>query len=157
MTDYFNEMGWTPLADGETPNHFLHLARLFRDYNMFEELNVLNGEKLPPPASRSVVEALPEEKIVGEGRIRLPRHFLRLQCPVCLKDHVQGETAKKMPCKHLYHNQCIMPWLAKTNSCPLCRYELPTDDEDYEAWKAEKKRAKEREADIEHLHNSMFS
>nr|CAH7718332.1 unnamed protein product [Callosobruchus chinensis] len=147
MTDYFNEMGWTPLADGETPNHFLHLARLFRDYNMFEELNVLNGEKLPPPASRSVVEALPNEKIVEQG----------LQCPVCLKDHVQGELAKKMPCKHLYHDQCLMPWLAKTNSCPLCRHELPTDDEDYEAWKKEKKRAKEREADIEQLHGSMFS
>ncbi|CAH1992467.1 unnamed protein product [Acanthoscelides obtectus] len=116
---------------------------------MFEELNVLNGEKLPPPASRSAVEALPNEKIVEEGR--------RLQCPVCLKDHVKDETPKRMPCKHLFHNECIMPWLAKTNSCPLCRYELPTDDEDYEAWKKEKKRAKEREADIENLHNSMFS
>ncbi|KAJ8985355.1 hypothetical protein NQ317_008386 [Molorchus minor] len=114
---------------------------------MFDELNVLNGEKLPPPASKSAVEALPNENISKEG----------LQCPVCLKDHTKGEVAKKMPCNHLYHGECIMPWLSKTNSCPLCRYELPTDDEDYEAWKKEKKRAKEREADIENLHNSMFS
>ncbi|VEN50280.1 unnamed protein product [Callosobruchus maculatus] len=115
MTDYFNEMGWTPLADGETPNHFLHLARLFRDYNMFDELNVLNGEKLPPPASRSVVEALPNEKVTDAVLI------VGLQCPVCLKDHVQGETAKKMPCKHLYHDQCIMPWLAKVRmNCSSC-------------------------------------
>ncbi|XP_018567650.1 E3 ubiquitin-protein ligase RNF181 [Anoplophora glabripennis] len=147
MADYFSEMGWAPLGEGEAPNHLLHLARLFRDYNMFEELNVLNGERLPPPASKTVVETLPNEQVSELGS----------QCPICLKDHVIGEIAKKLPCKHLYHNDCIMPWLSKTNSCPLCRYELPTDDEDYEAWRKEKKRAKEREADIENLHNSMFS
>ncbi|KAG5889135.1 hypothetical protein JTB14_016242 [Gonioctena quinquepunctata] len=140
-------MGWTPLGEGESPNHFLHLARLFRDYNMFDELNVLNGEKLAPPASKSAVEAIPNEKVTSESS----------QCPVCLKEHVKGEYAKKLPCGHLYHNDCITPWLSKTNSCPLCRHELPTDDEDYEAWKKEKIRAKEREADIENLHNSMFS
>lgn len=69
MADYFSEMGWVPLGEGEAPNHFLHLARLFRDYNMFEELNVLNGEKLPPPASKSAVEALLNEHISNSGGI----------------------------------------------------------------------------------------
>lgn len=147
MADYFGEMGWTPLEDGQAPDHFLHLARLFRDFNMFDELNNLNGQKLPPPASKNAVESIPNENITNSDT----------QCPVCLKEHIKGETAKKLPCGHLYHNNCIMPWLSKTNSCPLCRYELPTDDEDYEAWRKEKKRAKEREADIENLHNSMFS
>ncbi|KAJ8960522.1 hypothetical protein NQ318_013808 [Aromia moschata] len=77
MADYFSEMGWTPLGEGET----LITSRLFRDYNMFEDLNALNGEKLPPPASKSVVEALPSESISKEGT----------QCPVCLKNHAKGE------------------------------------------------------------------
>nr|XP_023016091.1 E3 ubiquitin-protein ligase RNF181-like [Leptinotarsa decemlineata] len=144
MADYFNEMGWTPLSEGQTPNHFLLMARFLRDSSVFDELNV---GTTAPPASRSAVEALPTEKITSEGS----------KCPICLKEHPKGESVKKLPCGHLYHKDCILPWLSKTNSCPVCRHELPTDDEDYEAWKKEQKRAKEREADIEHLHNSMFS
>lgn len=67
MADYFSEMSWTPLGEGETPDHLLHLARLFRDYNMFQELNTLNGEKLPPAASKDSVAALPTEEITEKG------------------------------------------------------------------------------------------
>lgn len=47
--------------------------------------------------------------------------------------------------------------LFQTNSCPFCRFELPTDDEGYETFKKEKKRAEQRREDLETLHNSMFS
>ena len=34
-----------------------------------------------------------------------------------------------MPCKHFFHNDCIIPWLNRSNTCPLCRYKLPQEDE----------------------------
>ena len=46
--------------------------------------------------------------------------------------------------------------LERTCSCPCCRFELPTDDKDYEEMRKQKKRMKQREEDIENLHNSMF-
>lgn len=78
------------------------------------------------PAAKAAVEALPTV-VVAEADA---------QCAVC-KDAVEaGERARRLPCAHLYHDACILPWLAIRNTCPLCRHELPTDDPEYEKWKA---------------------
>jgi E3 ubiquitin-protein ligase AIP2 len=52
-----------------------------------------------------------------------------------------GDEVQIMPCSdgHVFHPDCLAPWLKERNSCPVCRHELPTDDDKYE-------RHKEREA-----------
>lgn len=80
-----------------------------------------------PPASKSAVQGLPNVKISEELLVSDSS-----QCAVCKDTFELGEEAKQMPCKHIYHSDCIFPWLELHNSCPVCRYELPTDDPDYE-------------------------
>lgn len=80
-----------------------------------------------PPASKPAVEALPEIKITEELLASDDA-----QCAVCKDSFEVGAEGKQMPCKHIYHKDCILPWLELHNSCPVCRYELPTDDPDYE-------------------------
>lgn len=81
----------------------------------------------PPPASKSAVLALPNIKITDQLLSSDSS-----QCAVCKDTFDLGVEAKQMPCKHIYHCDCILPWLEIHNSCPVCRYELPTDDPDYE-------------------------
>ncbi|XP_060185227.1 E3 ubiquitin-protein ligase RING1-like isoform X1 [Lycium barbarum] len=107
----------------------------FGDYFVgpgFEELIQHLAENDPnrygtPPASKRAVEGLPNVKVDEE----LLRSELA-QCAVCKDDFELGLDVKQMPCKHVYHEDCILPWLELHNSCPVCRYELPTDDQDYE-------------------------
>ncbi|XP_026413209.1 E3 ubiquitin-protein ligase SIRP1-like [Papaver somniferum] len=67
-----------------------------------------------PPAKKEAVEAMPTVTI-GEN----------LQCSVCLEDFEIGSGAKEMPCKHKFHEGCILPWLELHSSCPVCRCQIP--------------------------------
>ncbi|KAI9087975.1 hypothetical protein K1719_030305 [Acacia pycnantha] len=80
-----------------------------------------------PPASKSAIEGLPTIKISEELLTSDSS-----QCAVCKDTFELAEEVKQMPCKHIYHSDCIFPWLELHNSCPVCRFELPTDDPDYE-------------------------
>lgn len=75
-----------------------------------------------PPASKAAVDSMPTVKI-EDTHIVADSH-----CPVCQDAFELGSEAREMPCKHLYHSDCILPWLSMRNSCPVCRHELPTDD-----------------------------
>ncbi|XP_044428497.1 RING-H2 finger protein ATL46-like [Triticum aestivum] len=43
-------------------------------------------------------------------------------CSVCLGVFQLGETVRLLPaCMHLYHVECIDPWLDAHSTCPICR------------------------------------
>lgn len=50
------------------------------------------------------------------------------ECVVCKEEIEVGRDVCMLPCEHGFHWGCILPWLRKRNTCPYCRFELPTDD-----------------------------
>nr|XP_017240753.1 PREDICTED: E3 ubiquitin-protein ligase RDUF1-like [Daucus carota subsp. sativus] len=74
-----------------------------------------------PPAAKAAGDALPAVKI-NLGHIISDAH-----CAVCTEAFEANALARELPCKHLYHSDCILPWLEIRNSCPVCRYELAPD------------------------------
>lgn len=77
------------------------------------------GRKGAPPASESAVAVLPNMLIKSEEEALL--------CAVCQDLVNVGETAKELCCGHRFHGNCIVSWLASRYTCPVCRFELPSD------------------------------
>lgn len=44
-----------------------------------------------------------------------------MMCSICLVELLVGTQATRLRCSHLYHEGCIMKWLGRSNTCPLCR------------------------------------
>jgi len=97
-----------------------------------------------PPTAKSTLRTLP--------RIKVSKHDIEKnesnECSICLDELVLGEDALRIPCGHLYHEDCVNDWLKKSNECPVCRWELPTDDSSYE--QGRKERMKGRKIRLRH-------
>lgn len=78
----------------------------------------------PPPTSKKVLDEL-EEHVFNE-------HESDSKCVVCQEEFQYEDKYIKLPCNHIYHSDCILPWLKQHNTCPTCRYELESEEEEKE-------------------------
>ncbi|KAL0914996.1 hypothetical protein M5K25_015391 [Dendrobium thyrsiflorum] len=96
-------------------------------FGLLDHDHIIRGS---PPASKLLVDSLPSITLTEEDFAN--NNYL---CAICKDEFSLEERANQLPCSHLYHKDCILPWLGIRNTCPVCRYELPTDDPDYESLK----------------------
>lgn len=78
----------------------------------------------PPPLSAQRINEIPNVQINAEEVNR------KIQCSICWDDFKIDETVRKLPCSHLYHENCIVPWLNLHSTCPICRKSLADDGND---------------------------
>merc|ERR1712062_34563 len=72
------------------------------------------------PTSSQFIEALADIEVKSSSQIE------EKECSICLKVPEVGDILHQLPCKHSFHKSCIIQWLKKINSCPLCRTEFPS-------------------------------
>ncbi|CAK9824913.1 E3 ubiquitin-protein ligase RNF126 [Anthophora retusa] len=80
-------------------------------------LNHVDGAG-PPPLPRKQIDEIPTTT-VAQNHVDS-----KLQCSVCWDDFKLSESVKQLPCQHLYHAPCIVPWLELHGTCPICRQDL---------------------------------
>ena len=82
----------------------------------------------PPPASKDAISKLPkgnydfffpkdEESKIQDDKEDKDKEDSK-SCTVCYCDFSQDDESEllQLPCKHLFHEECIMPWFEKHNT-----------------------------------------
>ncbi|CAA7023485.1 unnamed protein product [Microthlaspi erraticum] len=118
------------LDDAESSNMELYIGEF--DQEEEEENNLTEYEMLfeaglgKPPASKSFIKNLKVSPLTKEENDEA------ICCAVCKEEMSVGKEVAELPCRHKYHSECIVPWLGIRNTCPVCRFELPSSDEELE-------------------------
>jgi hypothetical protein len=69
--------------------------------------------------TRKQFEATLEKVIIQQ----VPTDSEAMTCSICLVEFSVGLEAVRLPspCSHVYHKDCILEWLDRSSTCPLCR------------------------------------
>jgi hypothetical protein len=117
---------------GQTLQNMLGLSGNLGDYAIGENFQDVvdrlfqQQTATTKPASASAIDALERCTLTDADVVETSGE--KVNCSVCKEDLASGEVVVRLPCKHLYHDDCIVPWLKTSSSCPVCRFELPTGD-----------------------------
>ncbi|MCL7030601.1 hypothetical protein MKW94_004872 [Papaver nudicaule] len=91
-----------------------------------EEGNELMDDSVTESMEEDNVRRIPASKLFIDGlkkeKYRQNNHGN--SCVVCLDGIIDGSEVSNMPCSHMFHSACLIPWLHESNSCPVCRYQV---------------------------------
>jgi len=89
-----------------------------------------------PPASPAFLQKLPLVTVRPPDLID-PNNR---ECCICMEEITVASTVTRLPCAHFFHPKCSRDWLRLSCKCPVCRYELPTDDAEFERGRRQRMR-----------------
>ncbi|KAM9410796.1 E3 ubiquitin-protein ligase RNF128a [Pholidichthys leucotaenia] len=47
-----------------------------------------------------------------------------LMCAVCIESYKAGDVMTVLTCDHIFHKNCIEPWLLEKRTCPMCKCDI---------------------------------
>lgn len=100
-------------SSGSSPN--LRFADL--NFDLDDLMSSFLHSPRPSPTTQVQLEALTVLQVTEE--------HMAMQCSICFDEFVLNEPkVRQMPCKHVYHENCLFPWLRINGNCPVCRFRL---------------------------------
>lgn len=94
--------------------------------NQFVDGAAVHSDQCRPRGlDRELVESFPTA-VYGDVKAHMAiTKSGTLECAVCLAEFADADELRVLPaCCHVFHPDCIDPWLASAVTCPLCRADL---------------------------------
>ena len=83
-----------------------------------------NRRRAHPPTSKENLNKL-KQFSMNEKYCKKEKDNIEMpNCSICLEEIAMGAQTILLPCGHMFHSNCILTWLKKNNTCPLCRFEI---------------------------------
>jgi len=92
---------------------------MFRDFNDndFELLTRLSEMHQPSRGlSQSSIQQMPVSKVTSSQDLG--------NCSICLCQMEEGQEVMRLLCLHVFHSECITPWLEKNTTCPIDKEDM---------------------------------
>ena len=129
MPDMSQFMGFNPTNFRQNYNSNFRSSGDFM-FDLAQYLSEMEAANQPTRAtSKETLKKLPEIEIDeahckkgDDGKLELP------SCTVCQEEFALGNKGMLLPCGHIFHKDCLTPWLTSHNTCPVCRFELPVEE-----------------------------
>lgn len=143
LTDNTSSSNSTPSVNTFTPSNSIFRSRLYgipenntinnpptqNISNFLSQatnlINVLNSisNNIAPQNMEDVAVTL-DKNDLEKIETKVLSEKLETTCSVCMCDMDKDEEVSILPCKHVFHTDCINEWLVKYNyKCPICRKE----------------------------------
>ncbi|GJJ73403.1 E3 ubiquitin-protein ligase RNF115/126 [Entomortierella parvispora] len=81
-------------------------------------MELQNRQHGPVGATEELINNIPHHTLSDEELAD------KTECSVCKDEFTKEDTLLQLPCKHIFHDACIKPWLKVSGTCPTCRYSL---------------------------------
>ena len=72
----------------------------------------------------TVQRGVPQDKLKQIPTSTIKKTDKENVCAICLKNFERGKKVMNLPCKHMFHVECISTWFKQNHVCPNCRYDL---------------------------------
>lgn len=76
--------------------------------------------------AQELIDLLPTSKYKSSGFFFKKRSGER--CVICQMRYKRGDRQIRLPCKHVYHSECVSKWLSINKICPICSTEVFGDE-----------------------------
>lgn len=101
------------------------LNRIVPRLDLRENFRVVFNRTVPTLDLRDNLSVIfPSEKYEGSRYLRETQEEPQTCC-ICLQCFSERENVRTLPCKHVFHSDCIRTWLTKYKQrCPMCNLDI---------------------------------
>jgi E3 ubiquitin-protein ligase RNF181 len=101
------------------------------------EIKIQNGEEIEDKQEedrvRNYMNSVQQKLGVALNNFILVKNVdTGKECYICLKNFSTKKRIRQLPCKHMFCEDCLRPWLKTNYTCPTCKVKLKDDENDEE-------------------------